>query len=284
MDPRQLFEQSLDEINRIVAFVCRRNHLAPQDCDDFRQHVHLKLLENDCSVLAKFEGRSSFSTYLTTVIQRLYSQYRVQMWGKWRPSAEAKRLGDKAIAIERMMTRDEHSLKETINILTTHAAPSFTRAEIEAIYLRLPSRQPRPVLVTDSALPEVPDPGGADDEVMRQYREHAGRAMAAVMDPVIERMDAEDRVIMIMRFCDSAKVPEIAATLHLDAKKLYKRIDGLKSDLRKALLDAGFNRNDVAELLEHGDHNLTLHMEKEATRPSKLPDGDLGEGTGRRSD
>lgn len=277
------FEQHLDEINRIVGHVCKRNHLAPQDCDDFRQHVHLKLLEDDRNVLRKFEGRSRMSTYLTTVIQNLYSQYRIHLWGKWRPSAEAKRLGDKAITIERMTTRDGQTLQETIEILTTHAGSAYTRAEIEALYLRLPPRQPRPVLVADNAVPEVVAADAADDDVLRQQRERTARGMAAAMDPVIEEMSAEDKVILKERFWHAKRVPEIAASMHLDAKKLYKRLERLSATLGDALQRAGFGRDDAAELLAHGDHNLTLNLEKQRPRHSKPPDGDSVRGTGRRS-
>ena len=283
MEPEQLFVQNLDLIDRIVAFVCRRNHLDAAESDEFASHVRFKLLEDDYGVIRKFEGRSSLGTYLTTVIQRLYFQYRVQLWGKWRPSAEAKRLGGKAITLERMLTRDDYTLSETIAILTTGSEPLYTRAEIEALYLRLPARQPRPVLVADSAMPEIAASSAADDGVMHQQRECTARAAARAMDDAMRSMDAEDRVILMMRFWHAAKVPEIAATLHQDQKKLYKRIDRLMATLRDALQRAGVNREDAADLLTHADHNLTLAAEKPFPRPSHQPDGEIGEGAGRRS-
>jgi len=45
------------------------------------------------ALLAKFEGRSSLRTFLTVVIQRLFLDHRISAWGKWRPSAEARRGG-----------------------------------------------------------------------------------------------------------------------------------------------------------------------------------------------
>jgi RNA polymerase sigma factor (sigma-70 family) len=269
MEPEQVFVQNLGLIDRIVAFVCRRNHLAATESDEFASHVRFKLLEDDYGVLRKFEGRSSLSTYLTTVIQRLFFQYRVQMWGKWRPSAEAKRLGDKAITLERMLTRDDYTLDESIAILTTGADPLYTRAEIEALYLRLPVRQPRPVLFTETSMPEVAAPSAADDGVMRQYRERTARAVAATIDDAMSSLEAEDRVILKMRFWHAAKVPEIAAALHIDQKKLYKRIDRVVATLRDALERAGIDRADIGDLLTHADHNLTLHAEKRVPRPSQ---------------
>ncbi|HEY6141708.1 MAG TPA: sigma-70 family RNA polymerase sigma factor [Thermoanaerobaculia bacterium] len=283
MEPEQRFVQNLDLINRIVAFVCRRNHLDPAESDEFSSHVRLKLLEDDYAVLRKFEGRSSLSTYLTTVIQRLFFQYRVQLWGKWRPSAEAKRLGEKAITLERMLTRDDYTLAEAIATLTTGKDPLYTRAEIEALYLRLPSRQPRPVLVPEIAAPDIAAPAAADDGVMQQHRECTARAVSHAIDNAIESMDSQDKVILQMRFWHGSKVPEIAAALHVDQKKLYKRIDHLIGGLRVALEGAGIARDDIGDLLTHADHNLTLHAENRPSRPSHPPDGDLGEGTGRRS-
>jgi len=283
MEPEQVFVQNLDLINRIVAFVCRRNHLDLTEADEFASHVRFKLLEDDYAVLRKFEGRSSLSTYLTTVIRRLYFQYRVQLWGKWRPSAEAKRLGEKAITLERMLTRDDYTLGETIAILTTGAEPLYTRAEIEALYLLLPTRQPRPMLVADNAVPEVAAENAADDGVMQQHRECIARAVAAAMDGAMQLMAAEDQIILKMRFWHAAKVPDIAAALHMDQKKLYKQIDKLIATLREAVERAGVRRDDVGDLLTHTDHNLTLQTEKRPTGPSHQPDGDRGEGTGRRS-
>jgi len=284
MEPEQRFVQNLDLINRIVAFVCRRNHLDAAESDEFSSHVRFKLLEDDYAVLRKFEGRSSLSTYLTTVIQRLFFQYRVQLWGKWRPSAEAKRLGEKAITLERMLTRDDYTLEEAIATLTTGKDPLYTRAEIEALYLRLPVRQPRPVLVGDSVVPDIAAPVAADDGVMQQHRECTARAVSRALDDAIDSMDSQDKVILQMRFWHGSKVPEIAAALHVDQKKLYKRIDHLIGGLRVALEVAGIGHDDLGDLLTHADHNLTLHAENRPARPSHPPDGDLGEGEDRRSD
>lgn len=284
MEPEQVFVQNLDLINRIAAFVCRRNHLNPAEADEFSSHVRFKLLEDDYAVLRKFEGRSSLSTYLTTVIQRLFFQYRVQLWGKWRPSAEAKRLGEKAITLERMLTRDDYTLEEAINTLTTGNESPYTRAEIEVLYLRLPVRLPRPMLVPDTAVPDIAAPAAADDGVMQQHRECTARAVSRALDDAIGSMDSQDKVILQMRFWRGAKVPDIAVALHMDQKKLYKRIDHLIGGLRVALEGAGIARDDLGDLLTHADHNLTLQTENRPPRPSHQPDGDHGEGEDRRSD
>jgi RNA polymerase sigma factor for flagellar operon FliA len=283
MDAEKVFLDSLGLIDRITVFVCRRNRLQPADADEFGAHVRFKLYEDDYAILRKFEGRSTLSTYLTTVIQRLFFQWRVQMWGKWRPSAEAKRLGDKAMVLERLLTRDGYTLDEAARELTFGHDPLLSRAELEAIYLRLPQRQPRPVLVSEGASAEISDPASADDGVLHEERECRARAVAAALDRAMESCEAEDRLILQLRFWHARKVSDIATTLHIDSKKLYKRIERLLARLRVALQRDGIPRETIVDLLDHGDHNVTIDWEKRGARPSDSPDGDRAVRQGRLS-
>lgn len=282
MGVEQFFLTNLREIERIIAFVCRRNHLARADCEEFASHVKLKLIEANYAVLRKFEGRSTFSTYMTTVIQRLFFQYRVQMWGKWRPSAEAKRMGDKGVTLERLLTRDGYTFGEVVELLTTGAEQAFTRSELEAMYIRLPSRMPRPVLVSDAGVPDVaaPDSDTADG-LLSGERAATARATATAIDQAIESMEPEDQIILRMRFVHACRVPQIAEALHADQKKLYKRIEKLLSGLRATLESAGIRRADVDDLLAHGEHEIRFTLtrgEKSGPGPSNSPDGGFGDG------
>ncbi|HEX6177564.1 MAG TPA: hypothetical protein VF057_04345, partial [Thermoanaerobaculia bacterium] len=201
MSPEETYLEHLRTIERIAAFVGRRNHLNAEEAAEFTQEVRVRMLEGDYAIIRKFEGRSSFSTYLTTVILRLYHQFRVEQWGKWRPSAEAKRLGDKAITLERLLTRDGFTFDEAVKMLTTPAGSQYTVSELDAIYLRLPPRNPRPVLVSDEQTPEIAavddDPG---DRAESRDRERAAREVTSAVDRLIASMDAEDRLILQLRF------------------------------------------------------------------------------------
>src|SRR5258708_2977492 len=104
-----LFISHLDLIDRVTGFVCAGDHVSSGDAEDFGSFVKLKFVESDYAVLTKFEGRSSLRTYLTIVIQRLFLDYRISAWGKWRPSAEAKRGGALAMFLEQLLARDGHT-------------------------------------------------------------------------------------------------------------------------------------------------------------------------------
>jgi RNA polymerase sigma factor (sigma-70 family) len=285
MNPEECFLANVPTIERIASFYCRRMHMSDADTEDFVGYVKVALIDNDYDIIRKFEGRSSFTTYLTTVIHRLLYQHRTKEWGKWRPSAEAKRLGDVAIALERLTTRDGYSLAEAVSMMTTGNAPAASCRELEAIALRLPPRAPRPMLVTEETAPDlVAAADDPSDGPMSREREEVARRAASVLDGIMNSLEPEDRLILKMRFWSAQRVADIAGTLHLDAKKTYKRIDKLLGKARTALERAGIGRKEIDDLFTHGDRPVEIASAEgiPSTRPSKAA-GDFGGGKSRLS-
>src|SRR4051812_20068245 len=118
--PETLLVSELDTIERIISFVASRRRLRPDDAEEFAAHVKMKLVEKDYVILRKFEGRSSLRTFLTVVIQRLFVDYTAAKWGRWRPSAEARRAGDVGVMLDELLWRDGYSLDEACEILATN--------------------------------------------------------------------------------------------------------------------------------------------------------------------
>ena len=83
---------------------CVRHRLRGADAEDFASCVKLRLIENDYEILGGSRARSTLKTYLTAVIQRLYLDYQVQRFGKWRPSALARKLGPVCLRLESSST------------------------------------------------------------------------------------------------------------------------------------------------------------------------------------
>ena len=246
MSAKETYLRHLRTIERIAACVARRHYLQASEAEEFVQEVCARLLYDDYGIIRKFEGRAAFSTYLTTVIGRLFAQWRVEQWGKWRPSAEAKRLGEKAITLERLLSRDGFTLSEAIRVLTTPKNSPYTVAELEAIYLRLPPRNPRPVVVSEEMVPDIVTvEADAHERMEAADRECVQRKALQTVDDAMKKMESEDQLILQMRFWHGQRVPDIARTLHLDQKKLYKRLDKLFQVLRRELEKAGFSQADV---------------------------------------
>ena len=245
-----LFLSQLDLIERVVAFVCARHHLAASEADDFGSYVKLTFVENSYAALAKFQGRSSLRTYLTVVIQRLFLDYRNRAWGKWRPSAEAKRAGHVAVLLEQFVVRDGHAFDEACELLRTNHHVTAERAELERLAARLPIRVRRR-FEPEEALRHVPaDDRQADDIVAERDRQATADRVSSVLKALMSRLDAQERLILTLRFEDGRTVAEIAAMLRLDQKALYRRVDRLLLELRRGLEAEGVAADAVLEMLE----------------------------------
>ena len=160
-----LFESELELIERVISFVSARHHLPGVEADDFGSHVKLKLIEDDYGILRKFEGRSSLRTFLTTVITRLFLDYRIAAWGKWRPSAEAKRAGEVAILLERLTRPRQLQFRGSVradgNESSSDRGPHGTGSD------RRPAAEPRERrFESDEALAAVPATQPAPDELI----------------------------------------------------------------------------------------------------------------------
>lgn len=171
-----LFLLQLASIERVISFVSSRHHMPGGEADDFASHVKLKLIEDDYAILRKFQRRSSLRTYLTVVIQRLFLDYRISAWGKWRPSAEALRGGEIAVLLERLMTRDGYGFEEACERLETNHQLTVPRASLEAIAGRLPGRARRR-FESEEALANVAAAQPPTDDVIaeRERTAAAGR-------------------------------------------------------------------------------------------------------------
>src|SRR6478672_4714082 len=125
--PEKIFLESLPVIREIIAHSARG--LSRQDGEDFSQTVMVRLIEEDYRILREFKGRSSLRTYLAIAIKRMLLDYQNHLWGKWHPSAEAKRLGPTAIWLERLLYRDKLSFEEACRVILGED-PEVSRANL----------------------------------------------------------------------------------------------------------------------------------------------------------
>lgn len=79
MDPEAVYLQNLE---RIAAFVVWREHLNADEMESSRRSCAVRLPDDVYAIIRRIEGRSSISTYLTTVILRIYDLSRVERWGE----------------------------------------------------------------------------------------------------------------------------------------------------------------------------------------------------------
>ena len=272
---RELFEAQLSLIRALIRSISHRHRLPQQDADDFSSYTFLKLIEDDYSVLRNFQGRSSLRTYLTIVVHRLFLDFRVQKWGKWRPTAEARRLGETAIELDRLLSRDGQTVENAVEILHAKLGGSFTREALGALADRLPRRQ-RLGFENIEEFGWISVDGGIEEGLQNQEHEVTSKRVGKALAEALEGLPAEDRLILKMRYEDEFTVREIAASLHLEPRSLYSRFDKCHRRLRSVLEASGISWSEVASILGWTGTDLDpLFSPREETtlpRPSNRSD------------
>lgn len=266
----KLFLIQLETIERAIHYACRRGSLRDEDAEDFASYVKLKLIEKDYAVIRKYERRSSFAAFISVVVQRMLLDYRIGQWGKWHASAEARRLGEPAMTIEAILFRDGRTLDDMMPVLLRRW-PELTRATVEAIVHRLPSRTPRLRAVDlDAASDTLASLGNCDeDPAFASERTAVARRVARVVRGTLHELEEHDRLIFRLHYEGGMSVADVSRTLRIEQKPLYRRVKRALMLLRKRLEAAGVSAADAEELLTSRDTDLDFGFDPAAPlRPS----------------
>ena len=213
VDPERTFLDNLATIDRVIGVIVRRHSLSAAEAEEFASWARARLIDGNYAALRKFGGRSSLATYLSVVLGNLFLDYRNSIWGRWRPSAAALRLGPIGIRLEELLYREGHSLREAIGVLQS-AGVTLSDAELSRLAARIPPREKAsevPLEKADSPgvidLRPNPGPAAEDSEV------------AAAIRAALEQLPSEEQVIVRMRFWDDLTVADIARTLRIERSR-----------------------------------------------------------------
>jgi len=276
MTREEAFLAQLPAIEKVIAWVCARRSLRGADADDFASTVKLRLVENDYEVLARHEGRSSLNTYLAVVVNRLYLDFQRQRFGKWRPSAEARRLGHSALVLERLVRRDGLTFDEACGVLSSDPSVKERPEELRALYDRLPARPGRHAV-------DAAEPAAADgDPAERGERQALADRTFDVIRRTLAGLPAPERLFLRLHLESGFTVAQASRTLGIEQKSLYRRKEDILKRLRNALEGEGIGAADVQGLLSELDWVAALglgpaedagHWELTGSRPSIETDG-----------
>jgi RNA polymerase sigma factor (sigma-70 family) len=253
-----LYLQHRDVIERGIAFVCRRHHLSRQDAEDFASTVRLRLIDADSAVLRAFCGRSSMQTYLVTVVTHQFQDWRNAQRGKWRPSAEALRMGPLGVLLETRLVRDRLSMDEAVEMLRTQNGVTEPRPALEAMAGRFPSRPGRTFVDPETLdkLEAGASANRADSSLNQAHARAAAKHASSALELALRNLEPQNQIILRMRFDDNLSVAQIGRILNLEQKPLYRRLERLLTTLRAALESAGFDAAAAADVLEYRGFDL----------------------------
>jgi RNA polymerase sigma factor for flagellar operon FliA len=265
VDYQRLLLDHLDLVDQIVRTIGRRRHLSSTERDDFASFVNLRLVDDNYAVLRKFRNRSTLWTYLATVIEHMALDFCAQNWGRWRPSAMANRLGPVAVLLERLVTRDLHTIEEAMEIVRTNHGVASSDAELRRIWDQIPVRV-RTTEVAEEAAAAVS--GGEDSESIIEDADRL-RSIARLQRALVAafaQIAPQDRVLIALRFDQDLSVAEIAKLTGSSVPTLHRRLDKSVKQLRLALTNDGFDPPEIANLIGHPSIALSPLLRAEVER------------------
>lgn len=267
MHPREVLEANLSLVERVIGRVCARARMYGPDAEDFASHVKLALIDDDYAVLRKWEG-GSLATYLAVVIQRML----IDVWrarGRWQPSAEARRLGRAAVALETLIVRDGRSIGEAVPAVQGIDASLSVNA-IEQLAARLPRRLPPPrsIPITDETFEELAGAGAADERVRAGDARRMSSGTNRVVREALGRMELEDRMLIRLRFLSSMTIADIARMMSIPQRPLYRRLEALLGTLRQQLAAAGIDGTQLADVIANPEEEIDFGWKTDDPPPS----------------
>ncbi|MEO6525471.1 MAG: sigma-70 family RNA polymerase sigma factor [Gemmatimonadaceae bacterium] len=276
-DLEALFLAHRDLISRIALASGRRQGLRRDDLEDFVSWATSRLIERDYAVLAQFRGESALATYLTVVVTMLARDYRVQHWGRWRPSATARRQGPLAVRLETLVYRDGVSLAEAAQALRTAGITALSDRDLAAMLASFPRRSSArlggPNAESDATVIEaLPGDLAADDGLKAEEADAERRSVGSVLSEAVDGLPAEDGVMVRLRYWQGLSVADVARALDVPQKPLYRRLERALVALRAELERRGVDREQVRALL---GEQLPVHAGIDALLTDDAPPGGL---------
>jgi RNA polymerase sigma factor for flagellar operon FliA len=247
MDAAELFRQHLTVIGQIAGALCRRHGITDHDAEDFVADVRLKLCADDYAIVRKFQGKSSFTTFLTVVISKALVDHHRRIWGKWSPSSQAKRLGTVAVQLETLVYRDGCTFDTARQILQERHGAHVAGPALRTMFAQLPRRTPRR-FDGEGELSLIPADEGADSRADASERDAQLAAASDALRRALDDLPDEDRLIIKLLYYEGLTVAEIARGLGLEQPRLYPRIKQLLGSLKKVLTGQGISADFLERL------------------------------------
>jgi RNA polymerase sigma factor (sigma-70 family) len=240
-------DRYVGQVAAAVASVARTFRLSANEADDLQSELWVRLLEHDGRVLRSFRGRARIGTYLVSIARNLVFDRRNKEWGRWRPSAAARRAGPAAVELERLISRDGWSVDAAAASLTLSG--TLSAATLAATLARTRTVRVRRHFVDAAVLESMPARGSESCAAAAAEREHLARQVHEALAGALDRLSEEDRRLLSWRFVDGITVAAIAARVQREARILYRHFYKLLCQLRASLEAAGMSAETVQQVL-----------------------------------
>lgn len=242
--PAEILSRHADWILKRAAHISRRKGIPEDEIPDFAIWVALRLMDRDYAILKACRQPHRLRAYLNAVIRNLLKDYRDHLWGKWRPSSLAARLGPSAVALERLCRRDGLKVREAIEFLTRQGNRHGSPEHLERLAGRLKPRpriKLRPLRENDTGF-SWNDPSGPERRALRaRLLQRLKSAMAS--------LDGTDLELLHLHYREGQSLVAIARRRGLPQRAIYSQKERCLKRLRGKLQSDGWRWRDIAPVL-----------------------------------
>ncbi|HEY4561937.1 MAG TPA: hypothetical protein VIJ36_03105 [Thermoanaerobaculia bacterium] len=238
-----------------------RSGLPGSEAEEFRAWALFKLVDDDYRILRSWKGRSSFPTFLSVVLTNLLRDYRVHLWGKWRPSAASRRGGPTGVLLERLLLRDGLSSTEASERLRAEHGIVLSQDEVARLAAAFPCRRERR-WASEEELLQIPVDGQVESRIVDRERERAAVRLREILGPLLRSLPAEERLLLKLSFFEGLSMASIAPVLGRPQRELYSARDRCLMKIHRRLVAAGLDAERIGGLLGGlpADLGLEAHL------------------------
>lgn len=258
---RALLEAHLDLIQSNLRHLSWRSGLPRSEAEELRAWALFKLIDDDYRILGSWKGRSSFPTFLSVVLTNLLRDYRVHLWGKWRPSAASRRGGPTGVLLERLLLRDRLSCAEASERLRAEHGIALSQDEVARLAAAFPGRRERR-RADEEELLRIPVDGQVESRIVEWERRRAARRLRELLVPLLQALSPEERRLLKLSFFDGLSMSAIAPILGRPQRELYSVRERCLTKIHRRLAEAGLDADQVGGLIGGlpADLGLEAHL------------------------
>ncbi len=177
----------------------------------------------------------------------------------------ANRLGPVAVLLERLVTRDSHTVEEAMELVRTNHQVESSVAELRRIWDQLPVRA-RTTEVGEEAAAAIGGGENSESIIEDADRRRAVARLERALAAAFAQIAAQDRVLIALRFDQDLSVVQIAKMTGSSVPTVHRRLDKSVKQLRLALTNDGFDPREIVNLIGHPSIALSPLLRAEVER------------------
>jgi RNA polymerase sigma factor (sigma-70 family) len=270
---REKFREHLVLVDRLAA----RRFSDPVLADEAVVYVLGKLQDTGGKHLESFSGRSRFSTYLGSVVRRLFEDFSRAKFGRLRPPAWISKLGGWWLLLYRLLCMERLSVVEALATLENHQGAG--RFDAEEAASRILSEvtdcgkmRGDEQLTADGEIDHLAERGGGcgpDKGLEKRERDIlfavifqellGGDSPSLVLKDSFHKilnvavvMTSQERLLLKLCFQDDLSVTDAARFLDISVHQAHGRMRRLLQRLKENFAQAGL-ADELVLLLQHDD-------------------------------